>query len=138
MDIKTVEKHFARMGARVQVGTPANRLSQPFGIDIGTDKRGEFFDIQVQQPEAIEMLTLDIRPEMRHLLLMVRGGGSLVYSRCWSIERFNSCIGDGIVAASGTQLCGGAPREAQERSFASQERSVCATGRMVLSADTGV
>jgi hypothetical protein len=76
MDIKTVEKHFARMGARVQVGTPANRLSQPFGIDIGTDKRGEFFDIQVQQPEAIEMLTLDIRPEMRHLLLMVRGGGS--------------------------------------------------------------
>jgi hypothetical protein len=82
MDIKTVEKHFARMGARVQVGTPANRFSQPFGIDIGTDKRGEFFDIQVQQPEAIEMLTLDIRPEMRHLLLMVRGGGSGRRSIC--------------------------------------------------------
>ena len=39
-------------------------------IDIGHDRRGEFFDIQADDDADVEVL--DVQPKDRHLLLMVR------------------------------------------------------------------
>ena len=62
---------FGRMGARVRVRelSPPNRQ---IGVDIGTDKRGEYFDIGVSSTNPTEYQVIDIRPEARHLLLMAR------------------------------------------------------------------
>jgi len=64
---------FARLGARAQF-----RLLRPNRwnsnrsvlIDIGTDRRGEFFDIQATK--SVELEVLDIQPRDRHLLLLSR------------------------------------------------------------------
>lgn len=39
-------------------------------FDIGTDRRGEFFDIQTEESVVLEVL--DVQPRDRHLLLMSR------------------------------------------------------------------
>jgi hypothetical protein len=72
MDVKTLEKHFSHMGARVQVESARNRQRPAFGIDIQTDARGEYFAIEVPPAEPVELTTLEVRPDMRHLLLLVR------------------------------------------------------------------
>jgi hypothetical protein len=72
MNVSSLEKHFARMGARVQIVEPRNSHNAAFGIDIASDSRGEYFSIEVPPREKIEMMPLEVRPEMRHLLLMVR------------------------------------------------------------------
>jgi len=64
---------FAQLGARAQF-----RLLRPNRwnsnrsvlIDIGTDRRGEFFDIQATK--SVELEVLDIQPRDRHLLLLSR------------------------------------------------------------------
>jgi hypothetical protein len=65
---------FDKIGARAKVRSlVANRWRQPAGpvvIDIGNDRRGEFFDIQSDGGAQIEVL--DVQPKDRHLLLMVR------------------------------------------------------------------
>lgn len=51
----------ARRGARPQT---------PIVIDIGSDRLGEFFDIQIK--DDADLSVLDLQPRDRHLLLMVR------------------------------------------------------------------
>ncbi len=66
--------------ARVKIHLPLprdrsfDRRNARFGIDILSDKSGEYFDIRVPQAQSIELQTLDMRPPARHLLLLVRGG----------------------------------------------------------------
>lgn len=72
MDTTIVEKHFGRLGARVQVVAPRNRWRPRFGIDIATDGDGEYFVIEVPSHEEVELLPLEVRPDLRHLLLLVR------------------------------------------------------------------
>lgn len=44
----------------------------PAGIDIKVDRRGEYFDIRVEPNDQVEYQVVDLRPDMRHLLLMAR------------------------------------------------------------------
>lgn len=71
METHLLQTMFGRMGARVRVRewSPPNRR---IGVDIGTDKRGEFFDIGVSSINPAEYQVIDIQPQARHLLLMAR------------------------------------------------------------------
>ena len=72
MDIELLEKKFAGIGARMKLREITNTWYQSQGINILTDERGEFFDIRVQQGEQVEYDVVDLRPDMRHLLLLAR------------------------------------------------------------------
>lgn len=76
MDTTVVEKHFGRVGARVRIIEPRNAFRPRFGIDIAHDGDGEYFAIEVPNHEEVELLPLEVRPDLRHLLLMVRRGES--------------------------------------------------------------
>ncbi len=83
MDNETIQKHFARMGARVRVAqfdrrddlrrrrSTAVSTGSGLSLDIGRDRRGEFFDIRADFGN-VTMDVVDIRPADRHLLLMAR------------------------------------------------------------------
>jgi hypothetical protein len=76
MDMQLLQCKFGLMGARVKIA-PQARLSRTdarFTVDVRSDKKGEYFDIRLLEREQVEMNVLDVRPEMRHLLLMVPGG----------------------------------------------------------------
>jgi hypothetical protein len=64
-----LETMFERMGARVRV---RETFSRNRGIDIRSDKRGEYFDIGVEAADRVEYEVIDIRPGLKHLLLMAR------------------------------------------------------------------
>jgi len=74
MDTSLLSKKFELIGARVQV-TPfkVNRFSRDnAGIDIRTDRKGEYFDIRVANDDEVDYEVIDVRTDMRHLLLMAR------------------------------------------------------------------
>jgi hypothetical protein len=72
MDNRHLQEKFNLLGARVKV---ANDLlgSRSFVIDVATDRKGEYFDIQVVQDRDVQIQPLDVRPELRHLLLRADG-----------------------------------------------------------------
>src|SRR5712664_1572457 len=65
-----LETMFERMGARVRVRETFRRNRG--GIDIRSDNRGEYFDIGVEAADRVEYEVIDIRPRLKHLLLMAR------------------------------------------------------------------
>lgn len=71
MKIGLLQKKFARMGARLQMGVPRSWRDR-VGINIRTDGKGEYFDILLPKAETVEYEVVDLRPEMRHLLLLAR------------------------------------------------------------------
>ena len=71
MNTSSIEKMFGRIGARVKVSDEVSR-GRRAGIDIGSDNRGEYFDIRLDPQDSLEYEVIDLRPEMRHLLLMAR------------------------------------------------------------------
>jgi hypothetical protein len=71
METQLLETMFGRMGARVRIREAVGRRN-PAGIDIRSDKRGEYFDIGVEPNDRVEYEVIDIRPRLRHLLLMAR------------------------------------------------------------------
>ena len=81
---------FARMGARLQLRELLNdfrhRHQRP-GIDIGVDGLGEFFDIRLARDERVEYEVVDVRAEMRHLLLLGRREGKKEKYLCGHDER---------------------------------------------------
>ena len=74
MDTKLLSKKFAQMGARVQFRPAITNLwrSEPAGIDIRADQKGEYFDIRLVNTDQVDYKVVDVRPDMRHLLLMAR------------------------------------------------------------------
>jgi len=74
MDTNHLTKSFERLGARAKVRPliPSRWRpnSGPVVIDIGSDRRGEFFDIQATHDADVHVL--DLQPKDHHLLLMVR------------------------------------------------------------------
>ena len=74
MDTNLLNKKFQKLGARAKIRPLVqNRwraAAGPVVIDIGQDRRGEFFDIQASDDADVEVL--DVQPKDRHLLLMVR------------------------------------------------------------------
>lgn len=68
---EVLRRHFARMGARVAIGDASLlREGEDVRIDIGRDEEGEFFDLRFRRGCAPEVL--DVRPDSRHMVLMVR------------------------------------------------------------------
>ena len=90
MDIGLLERKFALMGARVQfreiAGAHRWRPQRP-GIDIRWDAKGEFFDVRLARDERVEYEVVDLRAEMRHLLLLGRNGGRKEKYLCGHDER---------------------------------------------------
>lgn len=74
MNADLLKVKFDRIGARAKVRPLVSNRRQtvagPVVIDIGHDRRGEFFDIQAGVDAHVEVL--DVQPKDRHLLLMVR------------------------------------------------------------------
>ncbi|MEK6283054.1 MAG: hypothetical protein AABN95_22080 [Acidobacteriota bacterium] len=66
-----LEIMFERMGARVKFHETVSR-SRPAGIDIRSDRQGEYFDIGVEPTDLVEYQVIDIQPRQKHLLLMAR------------------------------------------------------------------
>ncbi len=74
METNLLTTKFNKIGARAKV-RPLIRprwrqAAGPVVIDIGNDRRGEFFDFQTTSDAKIEVL--DLQSKDRHLLLMVR------------------------------------------------------------------
>jgi hypothetical protein len=65
-------RHFSRMGARLKIQGPGVRQGEKVRIDVGRDRDGEFFDVRCHEGVVPEIL--DVRPDSRHLVLMVRDG----------------------------------------------------------------
>jgi hypothetical protein len=73
MDIESLKRQFAGIGARVKVGAArvtSWRNRNDAGINIRADAQGEFFDIKIDSEDPREYRVIDLRPEQRHLLLM--------------------------------------------------------------------
>ncbi len=63
MESQLLETMFERMGARVKIRETVSRR-HPAGIDIRSDKRGEYFDIGVEATDQVEYEVIDIRPRL--------------------------------------------------------------------------
>lgn len=86
MDIHLIEKHFGQIGARVKIFGPSPRVRRS-GIDILTDKNGEYFSIRIGEIESVSYEVVDLKPDMRHLLLMARRENSKEKFLCGHDER---------------------------------------------------
>ncbi|HLM56208.1 MAG TPA: hypothetical protein VK422_08790 [Pyrinomonadaceae bacterium] len=89
MDIGLLESKFARMGARLKV-TEAGRSWDSrgsAGIDIRSDGGGEFFEIRLGAAERVEYEVVDLRPDLKHLLLLGRAGEEKRKFLCGHDER---------------------------------------------------
>ena len=67
-------RHFTRMGARLKIGEPAAFQQEKLRVDVSRDRSGEYFDLRYGA--EVEPEVLDVRPDLRHLVLMVRDGGA--------------------------------------------------------------
>ncbi len=89
MNTSFLNNKFERIGARLKVVDrpksrfrPANRL---MSLDIGTDRRGEYFEIT--NSEDVELEVLDVQANDRHLLLLSRDNGEKNKYLCGHDER---------------------------------------------------
>ena len=93
--MEVLERRFATIGARVKV-PESPWLGMP-QIDVGTDRKGEFFDLSFTVSTAsgvgrgpaheVELDVVDARPDARHLLLLVRDGREKSKFLCGHDER---------------------------------------------------
>mgnify|MGYP003288557069 CR=1 FL=1 len=74
METELLSRKFGQMGARVEVVplVPDIFRRDRGGIDIKVDAKGEYFDIRVEANDKVDYEVIDIRPDLRHLLLMAR------------------------------------------------------------------
>ena len=87
MDIGLLEKKFEQMGARLKFREVDGGWGRTPGIDIGNDRRGEFFDVRLLPEERVEYEVVDLRAEARHLLLLARRGERKEKFLCGHDER---------------------------------------------------
>lgn len=88
MDTQLLEKHFSQMGARAKLfEIPAPTWRHRPGIDIGTDKFGEFFDIKIANDDDVSYEVIDLNKKLRHLILMARRAESKEKFLCGHDER---------------------------------------------------
>lgn len=88
MGIELLEKRFGQMGARIKISEVVPGWRNLVGIDIGTDKNGEFFDIKINANEPVDYEVVNLRPDLRHLLLIERSSnGSKNKFLCGHDER---------------------------------------------------
>src|SRR4051794_32751836 len=89
MDTALLDIKFARIGARLKVAdrldsrTPTSVVS----LDVGVDRRGEFFEVARPPRADVRIDVLDLQPAERHLLLLVRERGEKHKFLCGHDER---------------------------------------------------
>lgn len=86
MESKLLETMFGRMGARVAIRDTINERDRA-GINIRSDKHGEYFDIRVRPDEEVVYEVVDLQPRLKHLLLMARREHSKNKFLCGHDER---------------------------------------------------
>jgi hypothetical protein len=97
MHTHLIEK-FERIGARAKIEiipdrwSPRRRsfplvMSGSFSLDIQTDRKGEYFLVNVPENKNLELEVLDVQAKMRHLLLMARQDGNKDKFLCGHDER---------------------------------------------------
>ncbi|MBX9624365.1 MAG: hypothetical protein K2X82_11205 [Gemmataceae bacterium] len=101
MDVALLTKHFARIGARLKVPEPP-RWASAVALDVRTDARGEFFEVRPPAGEDPDLEAVDVRPESRHLLLLLRRDGGKSKFLCGHDERHWFVAGVPEAAAAGT------------------------------------
>ena len=78
MNTETIANQFARMGARFRVVRPGDlprrRRRADYALDIVTDGRGQFFEMQLsaEREAQLEINVLQCEQHDRHLLLLVK------------------------------------------------------------------
>ena len=90
MDTSFFEDKFARIGARLKIADRPSRARNAAGLvslDVGADRKGEFFEIVRQPGTDAEVAVLDVQPAERHLLLLVREAGEKHKFLCGHDER---------------------------------------------------
>jgi hypothetical protein len=91
MDTKLLDTKFARIGARLKVvDRPSGRRSRTTGLislNVLTDREGEFFEMIDPGVGNTDVSVLDVQPEDRHLLLLVREGFDRSKLLCGHDER---------------------------------------------------
>ncbi len=74
MNTQLLQAKFKAIGARAKIRPLSANWRRPTNtsivVDIGSDRSGEFFDIQLRSDAAVQVL--DVQPRDRHLLLMSR------------------------------------------------------------------
>ena len=87
MDTILLSEKFGRMGARLKVGEVGPDWRARRGLDVKADERGEFFDIRLDAGEQVGYEVIDLRPDLRHLLLLARRGAAKEKFLCGHDER---------------------------------------------------
>lgn len=87
MDLRSLGRHFERIGAELELETiavgassrkmtPRQRLAlnSGYALDVIEERRNERYALILREDEApqLEFVPLDVQPNLRHLLLMVR------------------------------------------------------------------
>ncbi len=85
MSTEVLERRFASIGARVKVNHGAR--VDAVRIDVGTDRRGEFFELQLARRDELSLVVVDADRDDRSLLLLVRDGDEKSRFLCGFDER---------------------------------------------------
>ena len=81
MDVDLLSRHFAQIGARVQVrsdGGRSQRMAREGGVtlDVVQDRFGEMFDVRIMPMAEPQIEVLQSVPNQRHLLLLTQAHGT--------------------------------------------------------------
>jgi len=135
LDAMTLEKAFKAMGARAKVREfrtrklvtnlstgkqrvnliPENRANEKIRINILADNQGEYFDIQTAK--EVEPEVLDVRKDLRHMVLMVRDGKAKSKYLCGHDDRhwFVAAVPGTSATTVSTAMESLKPREVSEK-----------------------
>jgi hypothetical protein len=105
MDTNLLDTKFARIGARLKVAdrpTRGHPQTAAVSLDVKFDRHGEFFEITRPAMLRAELDILDVQPNDRHLLLLIRDRGEKSKFLCGHDERHWFVAGIPEAAAVGT------------------------------------
>jgi len=77
MNSETIANQFAQMGARFRiVRQETSRPDADYALDIRADRRGQYFELRVPTSlqGSLDLTVLQVQPQDRHLVLLVRDG----------------------------------------------------------------
>lgn len=72
MGFHHLQKSFAKIGARLRIGSVTGVEPGRVRLNVLSDDEGEFFEIGVSAAAVPEITVVNIEPKARHLLLLVR------------------------------------------------------------------